>query len=101
MLADDTPSLILLTCTAIVLIVSWEIAVRRPPSAKQTSRHFVFRVPPRLALILLGTLICSVGLINLIPWITLLPGTPFRDLLPGIIFIALLTIGAFYGIGKQ
>ena len=51
--------------------------------------------PKRASIALLCTFVCAVGTIWLVPWAAALPGTGASGLLPGVLFVAFLSIGVF------
>ena len=82
-----------------VLALSWELVSRRrsrggasaiplPPPATQN----------KVLIRLLCAFLCAVGAIGLIPWAAFLPTSEPSGLLPGLLILALLSIGALYAL---
>lgn len=82
----------------ILLLVLLEIAVRKNVQEDELSRPSPPALWARRSVGLLCTLACTVSAIWLIPWAAFLPLTDASGLLPGILFIAFLSIGVLYAL---
>jgi hypothetical protein len=100
---NEPISLALLACFALLCAILWRISGRwREPAAREMpGRSPSSSALHSLHLPLLCVFLCAVGAIMLLPWIAFLPAARLPGLLPGIGLIALLSIGAFYVLGRR
>lgn len=100
---NEPISLALLASFALLCAILWGISGRwKGPAAREApGRSLSGSALHSLHLPLLCVFLCAVGAIMLLPWIAFLPAARLPGLLPGIGTIALLSIGAFYVLGRR
>jgi hypothetical protein len=77
----------------VLILVLLGRMLRKSTQEDTTSHAFAPATRARRSIGLLCTFACAVGAIWLVPWATFLPLTDISGLLPGIVFIVLLSMG--------
>ena len=95
----DGFALLLLACGVLLGTIAWEILVRRAPLQTQDrqdrSSSLSARVPA-----LLCAFLCAIGAILILPWAAFLPSAQ-GEWLPGVLFVALISVGAWVALGRE
>jgi hypothetical protein len=100
---DGPPLLALLTCAVFLIGLAWGTSSRRTfNAARDTQAPSTPRLAPgmltKIFPALLCAFLCGVGAAWLFPWAAILPSMRLPGLLPGVWFLALLSIAAIYAL---